>query len=140
MIFNILVVAGNILTRFNSVLLQHIDEELEDYSQGQDGDELVSFENLFQPGNFTHDNMRKHLYSLPISTDCLVQARTYPASDLVAPMSSLMDYIENTLFTPSEIMLHRLATKCNQTEAEFQEVIGLFKTDEVGLDLSRKLS
>ena len=60
-----------------------------------------------------------------MSTDCLVQARTYPASDLVAPVSSLMDYTELTLFTPSETMLHRLASKLNWTEAEFQEIIDL---------------
>ena len=56
-----------------------------------------------------------------------------------------MDYTEHTLFTPSEIMLDRLATKCNWTEAEFQEVIDLvtclqFKVDEVGLDLGRRVS
>ena len=126
--------AGNSLTRFNSLLLPPTDDEFEDCSQGQDGDELVSFETLFQPGNLTHDNMRKYLSSLPISADCLVQARNYPASDLVAPMSSLMDYTEHTLFTPSEIKHHRLATKRNWTEAEFQEVIDLvtclqFKTE-----------
>ena len=85
--FNILVMAGNSLTLFNSLLLPPTDDEFEDCSQGQDGDELVSFETLFQPGNLTHDSMHKYLSSLPISADCLVQARIYPASDLVPPMS-----------------------------------------------------
>ena len=43
--------AGKSLTQSNSRLLPPTDDEFEDCSQGQGGDELVSFETLFQPGN-----------------------------------------------------------------------------------------
>ena len=48
-------------------------------------------------------------------------------------------------FTPSEILLQKLASKCAWTEAEIAQVIDLlrspqFNADDIGLDLSRKVN
>ena len=47
-------------------------------------------------------------------------------------------------FTPSKVLLQRLASKCSWTESKLAQVIDLFRSphfhsDDVGLDLTRKV-
>ncbi len=58
----------------------------------------------------------------------------------------LPDFLQyESRFTPSEILLQKLASKCAWTEAEMAQVIDLlrspqFNADDIGLDLSRKVN
>ena len=83
-------------------------------------------------------------FSFPSEVGNGLAARSAP-SVAKASLTSLMEHTHRSVFTPSEILLHRLAMKHHWTDAEFQEVVDLvsslqFKSEDVDLDLKRRVS
>jgi hypothetical protein len=72
-----------------------------------------------------------------------VEGRTEPDPRMKVPMP---DFIQSeSRFTPSEILLQKLASKCAWTEAEIVQVINLlrspgFNVEDIGLELSKKVN
>ena len=105
-----------------------------------------NIQNLFAPGNLTKSRLRELLESFNFHSDDGIElaARSVPSSVVKVPSSLLMEYTIRSVFTPSEILLHRLLMKHHWTEAEFQEVVDLvsslqFKGEDVGYDLDRRV-
>ena len=72
-----------------------------------------------------------------------VEGRIEPDPRMNVPMPDFLQ--SESRFTPSEILLQRLASKCAWTEVEIARVIDLlrspqFNADDIGLDLSRKVN
>jgi len=114
------------------------------------GEELRNnIQDLFAPGKLTKSNLRELLesFSFPSEVGNEPAARSAPSSVAKASfkLTSLMEHIHRSVLTPLEILLHRLAMKHPWTDAEFQEVVDLvsslqFKSEDIGLDLKRRVS
>ena len=125
------------------------DDDFEIEQDADDkGEELGNnIQDLFAPGKLTKSNLRELLesFSFPSEVGNELAARSAPSSVAKASLTSLMEHTHRSVFTPSEILLHRLAMKHHWTDAEFQEVVDLvsslqFKSEDIGLDLKRRVS
>jgi hypothetical protein len=72
-----------------------------------------------------------------------VEGKIEPDPRMKVPMPNFLQ--SESRFTPSEILLQKLASKCAWTEAEMAQVVDLlrspqFNADNIGLDLSRKVN
>ena len=114
------------------------------------GEELRNnIQDLFAPGKLTKSNLRELLESFrfPSEVGNELAGRSAPSSVAKASfkLTSLMEHTHRSVFTPSEILLHRLAMKHHWTDAEFQEAVDLvsslqFQSKDICLDLKRRAS
>jgi len=103
----------------------------------------TQFQVLFNLGSVTHSAIQSFL--LKFNSPCVeqeVEGRLLPDPLFAISVSHLSRF--NNHFTPSEILLQRLACKCSWTESELSKVIDLmhnpsFKARDVGLDVTRKV-
>ena len=103
-----------------------------------------SIDSLFGVAALSSDKVSQFLAELVIEqAETEVEGRTEPDPRMKIPMP---DFLQSKgRFTPSEILLQKLASKCAWTEAEMAQVVDLlrspqFNADDIGLDLSRKVN
>ena len=105
----------------------------------------TQFQDLFNLRSVTYSAIQSFLMRL--NSACIeqeVEGRIIPDPTFALSVSHLSESRFNSHFTSSEILLQRLACKCSWTESELSQVIDLlhnplFKTGDVGLDVTRKV-
>lgn len=103
----------------------------------------TQFQDLFNLRSVTHSAIQSFLTRF--NSHCIeqeVEGRIIPDPTFALSVSHLSRF--NSHFTPSEILLQRLACKCSWTESELSRVIDLlhnplFNAGDVGLDVTRKV-
>ena len=101
------------------------------------------FRSLFSKADTSREDIRLFLASCSaIQSGADLEGRSAPdPSSMATPFQ--ID-LSTSHFTPSEVLLQRLASKRSWTEAELAQVIDMFRSphfhsDDVGLDLTRKV-
>ena len=101
------------------------------------------FRSLFSKADLSREDIRPFLAACsPIQSEADLEGRSAPdPSSMATPFQ--ID-LSTSHFTPSEVLLQRLASKRSWTEAELAQVIDMFRSphfhsDDVGLDLTRKV-
>jgi len=103
-----------------------------------------SIDSLFGVAALSSDKVSQFLAELVIEqAETEVEGRIEPNPMMQVPMPDFLQ--SESRFTPSEILLQKLASKCAWTEAEMAQVVDLlrspqFNADDIGLDLSRKVN
>ena len=103
-----------------------------------------SIDSLFGVAALSSDKVSQFLAELGIQqAETEVEGRIEPDPRMKVPMPDFLQ--SESRFTPSEILLQKLASKCAWTEAEMAQVVDLlrspqFNADDIGLDLSRKVN
>ena len=103
-----------------------------------------SIDSLFGVAALSSDKVSQFLAELVIEqAETEVEGRIEPDPRMKVPMPDFLQ--SESRFTPSEVLLQKLASKCAWTEAEVAQVIDLlrspqFNVDDICLDLSRMVN
>ena len=103
-----------------------------------------SIDSLFGVAALSSERVSQFLAELVIKqAETELEGRIEPDPSMKVPIPDFLQ--SESRFTPSEILLQKLASKCAWTEAEMAQVVDLlrspqFNADDIGLDLSRKVN